>query len=226
MIHDFAKLPRTYETARPVKPAPRIRVSRRHIIAVLLLVAAALLVWKKQSDAPVVEDDIQPGQKAATEYQAAMEQEQIEPEPVPEKTVTAKVEPVPGKQAMVAHQTTGKHQPKVSQSKEPRFGFYESLSKSAWSVPVQRGVYVTEEDRKRQANQRYLLQAASLKDAQDARRLVQRLREAGLAATYTSDSSNSWYRVNVGPFDNVSRMNKAEDILVSMRMMPLKRKLP
>src|SRR5690606_3304743 len=108
-------------------------------------------------------------------------------------------------------------------SAEPEFGFYDSLAGSSWSVPVQRGIYVTEEDRKR-ASQRYMLQAASVRDLAEAQRIVQKLRQLGLQAFY-SDGGTGWYRVNVGPFDNVSKMNKAEDILVSLRMMPLKRRL-
>ncbi|MFZ5601826.1 MAG: SPOR domain-containing protein, partial [Pseudomonadota bacterium] len=113
---------------------------------------------------------------------------------------------------------------KNSRSGEPQFGFYDSLAGSSWSVPVQRGVYITEEDRKR-AGQRYMLQAASVRDLAEAQRLVQKLRSLGMEASYQSAdpaTGAGWYRVNVGPFDNVSRMNKAEDTLVSLRMMPLK----
>ena len=74
-----------------------------------------------------------------------------------------------------------------------------------------------------------LFRSASVRDLAEAQRLVQKLRGLGMDASYQAadpTSGASWYRVNVGPFDNVSKMNKAEDVLVSLRMMPLKRKIP
>ena len=34
-----------------------------------------------------------------------------------------------------------------------------------------------------------------------------------------------WYQVSVGPFISTTKMNKAKDILVSMSMMPLKKRV-
>jgi cell division protein FtsN len=109
---------------------------------------------------------------------------------------------------------------------ESTYGFYDSLQASSWRVPVQRGVYLTEEDRKR-ANYRYILQAASLRSRTEALALVAKLRKLGMDASYSESGAgiSKWYRVNVGPFSNVSVMNKAEDTLVAMRMMPLKRRV-
>ena len=114
------------------------------------------------------------------------------------------------------------------QAEDNDYGFYDSLQASSWSVPVQRGVYLTAEDRKR-ASYTYILQAASLKSREEAVSLVARLQKLGMDASYSvtggAGGEGTWYRVNVGPFNNVSVMNKAEDVLVSLHMMPLKRRV-
>ncbi|NIQ11770.1 MAG: hypothetical protein GWO08_06900, partial [Gammaproteobacteria bacterium] len=58
-----------------------------------------------------------------------------------------------------------------NRTRETDYGFYDSLQASAWSVPVQRGVYLTADDRKR-ASYTYILQAASLKSQSEAKKLV------------------------------------------------------
>ena len=224
MIHDFATLPRTPKTVRPA-PAAR-RTSRpigRILLATVIIVAALAVKHWLPADAP--EPDFVPGATEASEYQTAMEIEAAEARRE-HKGASAKAaeKPSPVNAEIAAFEEKLKN----ARSGEPQFGFYDSLAGSSWTVPVQRGVYITEEDRKR-AGQRYLLQAASVRDLGEAQRLVQKLRLMGMEASYQSAdpaSGAGWYRVNVGPFDNVSKMNKAEDTLVSLRMMPLKRRIP
>lgn len=223
MIHDFAKSPRAYTLASPrVAAAPAVSSRRlRGRWLVLIMVAASGLIWWLNPKTQVVEPEYTPGAQEASEYQAALE-EQTQAVQRPAKPKAA----LEVSDELLEHQRViAEFQEKLKSvtSAEPEFGFYDSLAGSSWSVPVQRGVYVTEEDRKR-ANQRYMLQAASVRDLSEAQRTVQKLRQLGLQAHY-SDGAGGWYRVNVGPFDNVSKMNKAEDVLVSLRMMPLKRKL-
>jgi len=110
---------------------------------------------------------------------------------------------------------------------EVGYGFYDFLQASTWDIPVQKGIYITEDDLKR-ATYTYMLQAASMRSRADAIALVRKLKEMGMKATYTKSRGSygdTWYRVNVGPFSDVSVMNKAEDRLVAMRMMPLKRRI-
>lgn len=208
MIHDFAKLPRTHAiTGEALEPRPR-RVRRLPKIRWVLglLVIALLTYWRTHASTGEPPVEFEPGVNESREYQQALEAQQRE-------------------QAELERQRAAALQAKAQeQVAESQYDFYESLSESAWRVPVQRGVYVTEEDRQR-AKQRYMLQAASVRDLAQAQQLVQKLRQLGLQAFYTHDEAGGWYRVNVGPFDNVSKMNKAEDILVAQRMMPLKRRL-
>lgn len=225
MIHDFAKSPRINalaEQASPQRP-PRARRLPKGRWILALAVILSLVYWRSHASTEEPVTDFEPGASESREYQQALEEQRLEQELVRQREAEAAA--VRLKEQQREQQLAAELKAKVQQQvSEPEFGFYESLPESAWQVPVQRGVYVTEEDRKR-ANQRYMLQAASVREFAQAQQLVQRLRQLGLQASYTHDSAGGWYRVNVGPFDNVSRMNKAEDILVAQRMMPLKRRL-
>lgn len=229
MIHDFATLPRVSRQSSVPAPAPAPR--RRHglLLVLLAVVLAGLAVWRVLDARSRPEPAFVPGETESREYQAAMETEAVEARQEARQRQTKRAVPVratattaPDPKA-AALEARLKNAPTV----EPQFGFYDSLSGSAWTVPVQRGIYVTEEERKR-AGGRFLLQAASVRDLAEAQRLVQKLRSLGMEASIQAADppNNDWYRVNVGPFDSVSRMNKAEDVLVSLRMMPLKRRLP
>lgn len=248
MIHDFATLPRTQrQTSRPVPPPAPRRLRRPALLLVVLL--AGFACWKLLLPDTTPEPEFVPGASEAREYQSAMELEAAEATvarnagkqgKMATSTTTSPAKPqssssravngksVASKPAPVSPEVAAfQEKLKSAQTHEPQFGFYDSLSGSAWSVPVQRGIYITEEDRKR-AGYRYLLQAASVRDLAEAQRLVQKLRGMGMEASLQNadPAGSGWYRVNVGPFDNVSKMNKAEDILVSMHMMPLKRRIP
>lgn len=107
------------------------------------------------------------------------------------------------------------------------YGFYDNLRNSQWAVQTQNGTYVSSELAARK-KAKYKLQAASFRNEQDANRLVRKLSKYALKArSHVSISTNGveWYQVSVGPFSNVSKMNKAQDILVSLNMMPLKKKI-
>ena len=189
--------------------------------------------WRTQASTQLPADEVMPDPSETREYQQALEQQEREQASENEKRDEAEATRLEeaasleaarlSEQQRLVADLKAKLQQQTATS-EPEFGFYESLPESAWRVPVQRGIYVTEEDRKR-ANQRYMLQAASVREFGEAQRLVQRLRQLGLQAFYNHDETGGWYRINVGPFDNVSKMNKAEDVLVSLRMMPLKRRI-
>lgn len=214
MTHDFAKTPRRPLPARPPLPVavpdrPR-RLPKGRWILVLALVLITIGYWRYASLSAPPADDFEPGAPESAEYQQALKQQE-------EEALKA---------AQAQQRLKANLQAKLEQheASEPEFGFYDSLPESAWSVQVQHGVYVTEEDRKR-ASQRYMLQAASVRDLAEAQKIVQNLRKLGMEAFYSKDESGVWYRVNVGPFDNMSKLNKTEDILVSLRMMPLKKKL-
>ncbi len=227
MIHDFATAPRTPRLNANIVP-PRESVvqkkSGRAWLILLLLVLSVISLWRMVFNQSADVQAFVPDQGAKEEYLQAASTEEVLLE---------------GPHTFSAD-TTGRDSADIEKRKalesavssrldtEGEFGFYDSLQASQWEVPVQRGIYMTAEDRKR-ASYRYILQAASVRDPAEAAALVAKLNRLGLAATYSASSSeygsSAWYRVNVGPFKNVSVMNKAEDILVSMHMMPLKRRI-
>ena len=223
MIHDFAKSPRTYSLSNtePKRAPVRVRRLPKGRWILVFFIVALVVVWRVSGLSRTPASDFVPGASESQEYERALEQQEKEAASEKARQAAAVSSSIAEQKRLMADL-----QAKLKQhaSTEPEFGFYDSLSGSAWSVPVQTGVYVTEEDRKR-ASQRYMLQAASVRDLGEAQRIVQRLRQLGLQAFYSQDESGGWYRVNVGPFDNMSKLNKAEDILVSLRMMPLKKKI-
>lgn len=110
---------------------------------------------------------------------------------------------------------------------DPDYEFYDSLKQGSWPVPINKGVYVDGELAERERPV-YKLQAASFRSKADAYRLAGKLKNHKLAAVVVpSVSSNGqyWYQVSVGPFVSTTKLNKAQDILVSMNMMPLKKRV-
>jgi len=74
----------------------------------------------------------------------------------------------------------------------------------------------------------HVLQVASFKSELDAEALQKRLIRKKLmnvqVTQSTAKSGSVWYRVMVGPFQNRSMLNKAQDTLVQMNFSPLERK--
>ena len=74
----------------------------------------------------------------------------------------------------------------------------------------------------------HVLQVASFKSERDAKELQKRLIKKKLTNVQvtqsTTDSGSVWFRVMVGPFQNRSMLNKAQDILVQMNYSPLELK--
>ena len=74
----------------------------------------------------------------------------------------------------------------------------------------------------------HVLQVASFKSELDAKELQSKLIKKKLANVQvtqsTADSGSIWFRVMVGPFQNRSMLNKAQDVLVQMNFSPLERK--
>ena len=228
MIHDFATAPRTprdVPVRQPVPVVPARKSSKRVVLGAVLTLVALLSLWRMlASDPVVVNEGFSPPVEAKEEYLQAADLEEAllsGPEQIVESTEAADSQVVPREFELKAQARQGVVE-------EEDYGFYDSLQASAWRVPVQRGIYLTAEDRKR-ASYTYVLQAASLKSRSEAVALVATLQKRGLAASYSVSGGGmgemTWYRVNVGPFNNVSIMNKAEDVLVSMHMMPLKRRV-
>lgn len=108
---------------------------------------------------------------------------------------------------------------------QPRFKFYDMLPESEVVPPS------VEEYTPSPATQdfRYLVQAGSFRSAEDAERQRAQIAFQGLRTQVSRidiDQGNTWYRVNVGPFDSRSQMNSAVDKLVAINIQPLVRKIP
>lgn len=238
MIHDFATLPRQVKEAdiKQVPVAPSRSRFRLGWPLLLVLVAGFAFIVRMNSNDGLVE--FSPGEAEALEYlasgmqqssfddqnQSETQHRETESDEAVENVVSAvEVDAV----AKVAEQAPElKEQVSTPAHEEQEYVFYESLSSSHWQVPVQKGVYFTEED-KIKAQAQYILQAASLKSRAEAERLVSKLRKLNMNASFNESQSaygGVWFRVMVGPFKNHSRMNKAEDILASMHIKPLKRR--
>ncbi|MDN3557586.1 SPOR domain-containing protein [Halomonas maura] len=71
---------------------------------------------------------------------------------------------------------------------------------------------------------RYVLQAASFRASEDARRLAGRLQDFGLLAkiseVQTGDGA-TWHRVQVGPYSDRRELSRAQDLMVTQGIEPL-----
>lgn len=71
---------------------------------------------------------------------------------------------------------------------------------------------------------RYMLQAASFRDIDDAERLANRLKDFGLLAKITDVRANGdqiWHRVQVGPYEDTRELSRAQDLMVTQGIEPL-----
>lgn len=137
-----------------------------------------------------------------------------------------------------------------SQDSGPKFDFYAVLPKMEVIVP-QDEEKKQQQAQKRQAakppektrpsqprstpdkpspnDQRYLLQAGSFRNTQDADRRRAELILQGFQASIQAvnlDNGDSWHRVMIGPYDNLNTMKKAKQNLASngIETLPIKMK--
>ncbi|MGM0912994.1 MAG: SPOR domain-containing protein [Pseudomonadota bacterium] len=74
------------------------------------------------------------------------------------------------------------------------------------------------------SGQRYMLQAASFREAGDAQQLRSRLRDFGLLAQVSevkAGGGETWHRVQVGPYDDRRELSRAQDLMVTQGIEPL-----
>jgi hypothetical protein len=114
----------------------------------------------------------------------------------------------------------------TEQPTKPNFTFPDIL-KQTEVKPVHVKVYEStpKDPTKKTKN---ILQVASFKNESDAKSLQKTLIRKQLTNAQviqsTTNSGSVWYRVMVGPFQDRSKLNKAQDILVQMNFSPLERK--
>lgn len=74
------------------------------------------------------------------------------------------------------------------------------------------------------ANARFVLQAASFREAGDADRLAGRLKDFGLLAKISevkTGEGDTWHRVQVGPYSDRRELNRAQDLMTTQGIEPL-----
>lgn len=106
-------------------------------------------------------------------------------------------------------------------NEEPRFEFYNLLKKNSVEVDAE----------PRPLNQKpkysYMIQAGSFRSKSDAEQMRAKLILSNLTNTSTDSittANGTWYRVNVGPFTNRSKLEKARDILADLNIQGLVKK--
>ena len=196
---DFASKPRV-DAARPKLPW----LKKGLVVALLmgLVAVLGLLLWEQYSvevKQPFMDQTATPVIKAATQ----------EAKPKPETKLKTKLETKVIEQASASDFT------------------YGTMLKQAEVTPAYVPVYAsTPKDPTKKTS--HVLQVASFKSEVDARALQKRLinkKLTNVQVTQSKAKSGSiWYRVMVGPFQNRSMLNKAQDILVQMNFSPLERK--
>ncbi|MGM0784929.1 MAG: SPOR domain-containing protein [Pseudomonadota bacterium] len=75
-----------------------------------------------------------------------------------------------------------------------------------------------------EAGTRYMLQAASFRESDDAEQLQNRLRNLSLVAQVSqvqTGGGETWHRVQVGPYDDTRELNRAQDLMVTQGIEPL-----
>ena len=192
---DFANKPRV-DAAHPKLPW----LKKGLVVALLmgLMAVLGLLLWEKYSvevKQPFMDQTAIPVIKAVTQ----------EAKPKPETKLETKV---------------------IKQTSASDFT-YGTMLKQAEVTPAHVPVYAsTPKDPTKKTS--HVLQVASFKSEVDARALQKRLinkKLTNVQVTQSKAKSGSiWYRVMVGPFQNRSMLNKAQDILVQMSFSPLERK--
>ncbi|MGM0693744.1 MAG: SPOR domain-containing protein [Pseudomonadota bacterium] len=74
------------------------------------------------------------------------------------------------------------------------------------------------------ADARFVLQAASFREASDASQLAGRLRDFGLLAKISevkAGGGDTWHRVQVGPYSDRRELTRAQDLMVTQGIEPL-----
>src|SRR5690554_4423723 len=138
-------------------------------------------------------------------------QEAVQPPPMAKPAPRPATEPAKPAPAPAKQETS---------QEEARFKFYEMLPKSEVVAP-QVEEYKSSGPRE---VYHYIVQAGSFRSPEDAERHRATIAFQGLKGTVdrvTASDGSYWYRVNVGPFESRSRMNRAVDKLVSINIQPL-----
>lgn len=147
-------------------------------------------------------------------------------------------------QPTAASSSTAEQPAAPSEPRMPTFEFYTLLPESEVVAPQIEempsepsndvAADLVESDSAVQASQKpnrgnsYMLQAASFRQAADAQRLADRLKDFGLIAKITkvlAHGDQTWHRVQVGPYKDNHELTRAQDLMVTQGIEPLLIKL-
>jgi len=212
------------KSAPAKRPFPLIRV----VLSLLFLAGFgyALVQLTSVSPDPQAEQQAtsQPTSKAPTSKQSttsssAKSVKQAAPKPT---QTTAKSVP----KTTTAKTTSGSSATPI-EDKSERFEFYRMLKESEVDTANVEPYKSTPKDAK--SKYTYVLQTGSFQSLKDAEQMRARLILEGLPNVHTRRVTNSngsiWHQVRVGPFDNRSLLNKAQDRLARMNIQPLLRRI-
>lgn len=114
----------------------------------------------------------------------------------------------------------------IEQPTSPEFTYIKILQQADVTPAYVKEYESTAKDPNKKTDS--LLQVASFKSEYDAKELQKLLINKQLpnveVSQSTAQSGSVWFKVMVGPFQNRSMLNKAQDILVQMNYSPLELK--
>ena len=110
---------------------------------------------------------------------------------------------------------------KLLEETKPVYEFYDLLENQTVDVSELNEYKSTPKDA--EPSYQYILQVGSFRSRTDAETMRAELILEGLQAYEQAGdvNGNTWHRVYVGPFTNRSRLNRAQDVLVSLDISPL-----
>ncbi len=120
--------------------------------------------------------------------------------------------------ALESHDLPRSRENPIPPPPKPRFDFYNLLPEMEVIVPEQQisGPATRQGVKQVEKPGTYLLQAGSFRSDRQADQLRAKLALLGLETsiqTVSIDSRQAWHRVRVGPFDNLSDLNAARNLL-------------
>jgi cell division protein FtsN len=132
---------------------------------------------------------------------------------------------IPGHSVQATPPKTAQPAKKVAKpTPEPEYRFYDMLPESK-VIPPEVAAYNPDKGQRQQFE--YILQTGSFRNLSDAQRQKAQIGFQGLRADVSEvnlDSGDTWYRVQIGPYQSRSTMNSVIDRLVSINIQPLVRK--
>lgn len=220
--------PKAKAKPQPKASFPLIRV----LLSVMFLGGFGYALWQLTSVSPDPQAEQQTAQQPAKPASKAS-QPATKPAPKPVAKApapTPKPKPAPAakpaaKPSQPVKVETAKPAVPVTDKSSEHYEFYDLLKDS--EVDTSNVDAYTSTPKTEKLKKRYLLQTGSFRNGQDAEQMRARLILQGLPNVHTKQVTNNdgstWFQVRVGPFDNRSQLNKAQDKLVRLNIDPLLR---